>query len=81
MKEKTIDAILRPFNIIHCKEFDNFSCVKCGTILAVMVKVGVMIFCAKCHLEEFNGVPAFSIDSNLYKETYLYWINQYMKLG
>jgi hypothetical protein len=54
----------------HYRLQENGSCAKCDTVQKFMIRIGAVVFCAKCVQEEFNSEDPVREE----RETYLKWL-------
>ena len=74
--EKLSDLISKSRNNIQF--LHNYFCIKCRIVDRLMVKVGAVVFCKKCHEIEFGLEDKNPVMNQ--RPKYLKWLKKYLKL-
>lgn len=61
-----------PSNLSNYHIHHNASCVKCDVLEKEMIRVGAVIFCEKCVVEEFTSEDPVRME----REKYLKWLHK-----
>lgn len=71
MKNNWVDTLLEKREKFEIRTFNNFYCVKCESVFKEMVRIGALVFCEHCFVEEFKEE-----DLKIGSEKYKHWLRK-----